>query len=544
MDLKAYEIFQRANRCGPVPVMRDWRNGVSISELTRAERMMTFMEHYLRVPEGARVGKRLKLAFFQEAFIYCVYDNPHVTRQAILSMARKNGKTALTSGLLLGHVVGPEAARNTQLVSGAMSREQAALVFHLAEKMVRQSVDLSNICKIIPSSKRIIGSVKNSEYKALSADASTAHGLSPKLAILDEIGQVKGPTSSFIDAIQTGQGAHEHPLIISISTSAPSDADMFSQWCDDAETSGDQHTVCHVYEADEGCDLLDEEQWAFANPALEVFRSKKDLEEQLKRADRLPSAESTARNLLLNQRVSLESLWIPPSLWKNGARPINLEAFQENPCAVGLDLSARNDLTAAVFACSDANGDVQLLPFVFTPSKGLEERSKRDRTPYDLWVKQGKMIAVAGSTVDYHQVAEFLQHKVLELGIWLESIEFDRWRIEIFMKAAEECGFGEELIWSPVGQGYKDFSPRCEAFEALLLSTRLIHGGHPLLTMAASNAISVRDPAGNIKLSKKSSTLRIDPIVAAVMSAYAVSEGDGLADNSMYNSASSSEMIM
>ena len=61
---------------------------------------------------------------------------------------------------------------------------------------------------------------------------------------------------------------------------------------------------------------------------------------------------------------------------------------------------------------------------------------------------------------------------------------------------------------------------------ALLLKRQIRHGRHPLLTMAAANAIGVPDPAGNIKMDKSKSTQRIDPLVAAVMAAYPVSEGD------------------
>jgi phage terminase large subunit-like protein len=64
-----------------------------------------------------------------------------------------------------------------------------------------------------------------------------------------------------------------------------------------------------------------------------------------------------------------------------------------------------------------------------------------------------------------------------------------------------------------------------DAFETLLLAGKLRHGGHPLLNMAVANAVAVHDPSGNAKLDKAQSTLRIDPLVAAIMAAYAVTEG-------------------
>ena len=110
--------------------------------MTRAARIIEFIERYCLVPDGAQVGQPLVLAEFQKQFIRDIYDNPHGTRRAILSVARKNGKSGLIAGLLLAHLVGPEAKQNAQIVSGAMSRDQAALVFSLACKMV-SSVALS-----------------------------------------------------------------------------------------------------------------------------------------------------------------------------------------------------------------------------------------------------------------------------------------------------------------------------------------------------------------------------------------------------------------
>ncbi len=78
----------------------------------------------------------MRLDEFQEAFILAVYDNPAQTRLAILSVGRKNGKSALIAALDLAHIVGPEAVQNSQIISGARSRDQAALVFKLAQKMV------------------------------------------------------------------------------------------------------------------------------------------------------------------------------------------------------------------------------------------------------------------------------------------------------------------------------------------------------------------------------------------------------------------------
>src|SRR5690625_1449760 len=365
--------------------------------MTRAEKIITFIERYCVTPEGAGVGKPLVLAEFQKRFIREVYDNPAGTRRAILSVARKNGKSGLIAGLLLAHLVGPEAKQNSQLISGAMSREQAALVFNLAAKMVQQSPELSKIVRIVPSGKRLLGLPMNTEFRALAAEGKTAHGLSPVLAILDEVGQVRGPQSEFVDAIITSQGAHENPLQIVISTQAASDADLLSIWIDDAKASQDPRIVCHIYAAPDDCELLDEQAWKAANPALGLFRSEDDLREQMTQAERMPSMANSARNLLLNQRVSLDSPFISPDVWAScSAAPASLDGVK---VYAGLDLSARTDLTALVLI-GQVQGVWQVYPFFWTPEQGLLDRAKRDRVPYDVWARQGLLRTTPGATVD------------------------------------------------------------------------------------------------------------------------------------------------
>lgn len=158
---------------------------VVVKPLTRGQRVIAFIERYLKVPEGEFVGQPMLLEPFQKQFILAVYDNKGKTRRAYLSIARKNGKSGLIAGILLAHIVGPEAKLNTQIVSGAMSREQAALVFSLACKIINLSPEIIPLVRIVPSGKKLIGLARNVEYRALAADGRTAHGLSPSLAILD-----------------------------------------------------------------------------------------------------------------------------------------------------------------------------------------------------------------------------------------------------------------------------------------------------------------------------------------------------------------------
>ena len=120
--------------------------------LTRGERVIAFIERYCIVAEGDLIGQPIKMEPFQRRFILDIYDNPAGTKRAYLSIARKNSKTATIACLLLAHICGPEAVLNSRIVSGAMSREQAAEVYNYASKMIQLSPELSKVTRLIPSS--------------------------------------------------------------------------------------------------------------------------------------------------------------------------------------------------------------------------------------------------------------------------------------------------------------------------------------------------------------------------------------------------------
>ena len=479
---------------------------------TRAGRVCRFIEKYCRIPEGDKVGHPLKLADFQIAFLRDVYDNPHGTKRAYLSTARKNAKTATIACITLAHLVGPEARQNSRIVSGARSRKQAALVFRLASKMVRLSPELSKIIRIVPSSKTLVGLPLGVEYEALAAESGTAHGDSPVLAILDEVGQVRGDQDDFIEAIETGQGAYDDALLIAISTQAPSDGDLFSVWLDDAERSGDPRIVRHVYAADKDAALDDRAAWAAANPALGLFRSLQDVIDQSAQAMRLPSAENGFRNLILNQRVTRFTPLVSPTVWRECAGLPDDAAFTHGKVYGGLDLSATTDLTALVLIAF-WEGNWHVRPYFWTPADTLAARARRDRAPYEAWARDGWLMTTPGVALDYDYIAADIR-RITE-GMDVASIAFDRHRMRVMQGALDRLDV--KLPFVEFGQGYVSMAPAIDALEIEFLQRRVLHGGHPVLTMCAANAVVTKDAAGNRKLDKSKSTARIDGMVALVM---------------------------
>ena len=328
------------------------------------------------------------------------------TRRAIISFGRKNAKTTLAAFLLLLHLCGREAKRNSQLYSAAQSREQAAILFGLATKIVQLSPDLRQVVAIRDTSKQLYCPEMGTLYRALSAEASTAHGLSPSFVVFDELGQVRGPRSDLYEALETATAAQADPLSIIISTQAPTDGDLLSILIDDAQTKRDPRTRLFMYSAPMDAPPFDEATIRLANPAFGDFQYAEEVLEMARTAQRMPSAEPGFRNLVLNQRIEASTPFVAHSIWQAcGDVPRPLKGLVVYG---GLDLSAVNDLTALVLI-GKSNGKWHVHPTFWVPAEGLRERARLDRVPYDVWQKQGHIEAVPGKSIDYEYVARWLR---------------------------------------------------------------------------------------------------------------------------------------
>lgn len=480
-----------------------------VKRVSRGERNIRWIEEHCRIPEGRLVGQPVKLTKEQRGWIKQIYDTP--TRTFILSMARKNAKTALSAFLVLLHLVGPEARPNSQLYSAAQSRDQAAVLFELAAKVVRMSEDLSQYVTIRDTAKELLCHDLGTIYKALSADAATKFGLSPALTIHDELGQVKGPRSQLYEALETASAAQESPLSIVISTQAPTDGDLLSLLIDDALSGADPRLKVALYSAPLDMDPFGDEAIRLANPHFDVFMNREEVRRMASDAKRLPSRESAYRNLVLNQRVEARNPFVARAIWmENGGEPAELDG---EDVYGGLDLSSVSDLTALVLL-SEA-GDVH--PTFWLPADGLEAKARADRVPYDVWARDGLLQTTPGSAIEYEFVAEYLRGVFDRCNV--RALAFDRYNMRFLKPWLERVGFTDEELsrFVEFGQGFVSMSPAIRELEARLLARKLRHGGHPVLQMCAVNTVAVSDPAGNRKFTKQKSTGRIDGMVALAM---------------------------
>lgn len=487
--------------------------------VTRAMRNISWIEQNCRVPDGKDAGKPLRLRTWQKDALVRIYDNPHGTRLAIISLGKKNGKSSLAAALLLLHLCGPEYRPNSMLPSTAQSKEQAAVLFSLAAKMVRLNPEMDarqgGAVVIRDTVKELHCPELGTLYRALSAEVRTTHGISPVFAVHDELGQVKGPVSELYSAVENSMGAHEDPLSIIISTQAPTDADLLSVLIDDGLAGNDPHVVVIVHTAPLEADGFSDETIKLANPAFGDFLNARELRKQANDAKRMPSQEAIYRNFVLNQRVEVTAPFVSLSAWAACASaPRSLVGV---PVYAGLDLSSVSDLTAFV-AGGKIDGIWNIEPYFWLPADGLAERSRSDRVSYDVWQRQAHLLTAPGKSVDYEFVANFLwafcsEHDVRKIG-------FDRWGFKHLKPWLLKAGFSEDQLadlFVEFGQGFASMSPALRMLEGEILNARLAHGDHPVLKMCMGNAVVVTDISDNRKLAKSKSRGRIDGAVALTM---------------------------
>ncbi|KAA3514804.1 terminase large subunit [Agrobacterium vitis] len=490
--------------------------------LSRAGRVIAFLED-LPITAGKLAGSKMTLRPWQCEFIEEVYaengEGRRPIRTAVLSMARKNGKTQLAAGLALCHLMGPEAEPRGEVYSAALTRDQAAKLFQEMRAILNEHPELDDRANIIQFNKQIevlTGDGAGSIYAALSADAGSKMGLSPSFVVYDELGSA--PNRDLFDALDTATGARDNPLMICISTQAAADHHVFSELIDYGTrvNSGDiQDPSFHLtlYAAPADADPWSREAWIAANPALADFRSLEDVERQASQARLVPSKESAFRNLILNQRVSAVSRFIHKAEWDRCNGVVDLASLAGRECYGGLDLSGSRDLTAFVLVFPQEGRRFDVVCQFFMPEANIAERSNEDRVPYELWARQGFITLISGSTIDPGFVAQAIMQAAQTYD--LRTVAYDRWRIEDLKR---ELGlFGGTVPLEPFGQGYKDMSPAVDTLERNVAEQLLRHGGNPVLNMCSSNAVVTRDPAGSRKLDKSKATGRIDGLVALAM---------------------------
>lgn len=477
----------------------------------------------LELDKGKK-GQKVKLIKFQFEVctsIICVKrreDNLRRFREAHVNIPRKNSKSFIIACIVTYlYYCGNEFGSETIIT--ANSSQQASLLFNTIHHMVKKNKTLKKYVKIVDSRKYMYKANMNAYLRVIASDAKNADSYAGYICVLDEIHEAKN--RNLYDKLRTGMGIWEQPLMFTITTASGGDNphnlefELYN-YAKDIESGEfeDETFYYSIYEADKDCDLLDEEQWFKANPALGTFRSYEELKSLALRATRLKTQEAAFRRLYLNQHVALDGEGaINMDLWDACVQDVKLEDLRCLPSWDGLDMGSTQDITAKIKVFYDEDSEKYIVyPFLFTPKNTLQERIEKDNVRYDVYIEKGDLIALEGNSIDFEKMYEYLENINKEYEIKTQEIAFDRWGAIGIRSKIEK-----DYTVMPFGQGYSSMSPAISDFENLLLDGRIIIANNSFFRWMAQNVVAVMDDACNVKYSKKKSKNKIDGIIAMLM---------------------------
>ena len=507
----------------------DW---FDVDEFERLDKFFNLLVHQ----KGPHAGKPFALLPWQLDLIGTLLcwkraDGLRRFRQALIEVPRKNGKSTMLAGILL-YLLLVEDEPGAEIYCAASSRDQAAVVGDCCRQMIQANQVLARATTV----QRNVITFGTSKLEILSADAGTKHGRNASALCVDELHTFDEHGRELFNTMASSQGSRLQPLNISITTAGHNRNSLAYELHGYAEKVRDGIISDHkflpaLYGADIEDDWTSPKVWRKANPSLGITVSEEFLRSECEKAKELPAYSTTFRTLYLNQWVESRRTWIGNDAWKAcTVDGLSVEALAGREAWLGLDLSSNVDLTSLACIVPGDNGELAVISYTWCPEDGIRRRSRADRAPYDVWAEQGWLKPTPGQVINY----KFVEERIRELcrTFRVRQIGYDPWSAT---QLATNLYNAERLPMLEVRQGFRTLSEPSKKLEALVMSRKLQHGGNPLLTWAVSNACIDMDPAANIKVSKKTSVERIDPLAAIITAMAAwMNEGNATSGPSVY----------
>lgn len=493
--------------------------GGELENASAAELAMQFM-HSLFIPEGPNAGKPIALAPFQRQFIEGAMADD--TANAILSIGRGNGKSAITGGLALGGLIGIwDRQPRREIIAAARTRDQGRIIWDFVAGFITGlplEIQRHFIFRRAPRLEiEYEGDGGGHVLRVIAADGKSALGGAPTMAILDERGHWALDRGDELEhALLSGLGKREGRAFL-ISTSASDDTHPFSRWIDDPSPGSyiQEHRPPPGLPADDADSLL------IANPGAPhgIGGSLEWLEAQAKRAIARGGSSLTSFRLYnRNERVSGESrdMLITLDEWL-GCETDDLPP-REGGVVIGIDLGGSASMTAAAFYWPETGRLECLGTFPSMPS--LLDRGQADGVArrYVEMSDRGELTVLGDKTVPVAPwLIEVMRHVEDQPVI---AITMDRYKQAELGEAITRAGIRAPLVWR--GQGFRDGGEDAERFRRAAFDGLVKAKPSLLLRSAFADTVCLRDPANNIKIAKARSSGRIDAAAASVL---AVAQG-------------------
>ena len=487
-----------------------------------AEAIAEAWPRLFRHTEGRWAGRPFVLAPWQGAIVRLLVgwrnaEGFRVYRRLLLWVARKNGKTEFIAALSLLFWI-CDGEMGGQAYAFASTEKQARVVFDKCKVMIGLSDGLKKSVQVFK--KSIFAPALWAKYEVLSGRAEGKHGLSASVMAGDEMHE--WPNEGLYTTLHQSIAARDQPIELLASTAGRRGHgygwDMWEESLAIAEGRiHDPSTLVVIFAAPQEADYRDESVWRCANPNLGISPKLDYLRAEVEKAKGNPRLENNFRRYHLNQWTEGVVRWLPLPKWD--ACTVDAASWRRmhnrlagRACWGGLDLSSTRDVTAwvLVFPPIEDDPDWLVLPRLFVPADAIEDRSKRDRVPYDKWFKDGALIATDGNVVDQDEIK---RHILADASTFqIQGLAYDPWNAT---KLALELQ-SEGVPMVQVRQGIPTLGEPAKFLEQLVFSGQLDHGGHPVLRWMAGNVSVKMDSNGNFKPDKSKSSEKIDGIAATL----------------------------
>lgn len=489
------------------------------------ERAVKFIKA-LRHPKSDRPKKAFQLDPWQERIVRRIYGDTLQNGQrriktVFMLIGRGNRKTTLAAAIELLHTVGPERVPQGLAVSIANDRDQARLTLEEMAGMIAVHPRLVEATRVQSTNNRITHEKSGAQYRAMSADAATAHGRTPNFGFVDELHEFK--KGDLYYAITSGLNKTAGSLLFIATTAGVGQTSIAWDLYEYAKRVAEGAVVDDsflpiLFQADADADWRDEQVWQDTNPGLaHGYPDIDGLRKFVRESEHRPAQREVFKRLHLG--MWLDGAAEPAfdlAVWDEGKAPFNLVDLEGCKAWIGVDLSKVTDLcsvSATIEMQAPANDNTYALHVrSFAPEEGIRKRSDVDHVPYVLWRDQGYLTATPGDTVDLAVVESAIREMCEQFDV--QEIAFDRWSARQMMDSLAEDGL--PVVEFP--QNLATFAAPVIEFEKALFERRLVHGGNPILRWAVGNLVFMEDASGNRRPHKAKSIDRIDPAVAAIMS--------------------------
>ena len=479
-------------------------------------------------------GKPNKLALFQKFILGMLWgwrrkkDNTKRFRKAYLSLARKQGKSLIVSGIALYCLIyerNPRQAR--QIYATANKRDQAKIVFTMVKSQLKalrgKSKAIQKFTKVLQNE---LTTTDDSFMKPLSADADTLDGLDTLLGIFDEYALSK--TTEMMDVIETSMGQQIEPLTIIISTaSSKLNYPMYSieyQYVTKLlkeEVVGDEYLAL-CWEQDNAKEVADTDMWIKSNPLMELSEQKERLTENKKRL----LGEGKAKGSISNVLTKEFNIWVQSSQesymseeeWTSSIAPdyIKQTDLTGREIYIGVDLSRVNDLTSISWVIpirEESKFFVDSYSFVANRG-GIEAKEKEDKTPYRQYEQAGycTISSSPDGLIDYHDLVNWLTDFIESNNFELKGIFYDPYNAGNVITDLSKF-YEKEMI--EVRQGLITLNVPTKQFRTDVIKGKTVHSNNPLLNRAIRNAIT-KENNDTIMIDKAMNRNKIDPLDALI----------------------------